>query len=107
MSGTSKHRIYGNKVFRNLKGQTAKNITSEEYKEVVSKTLLPEGRRLFTQGAGVSTWTIMQDNDPSHKIAVSNSNESMQGASLIESWPPNSPPESRSFKEVYFQAVGD
>jgi transposase len=91
VSGTSKQKKSGIKVFTNLKGQAAKNITCEEYKEVVSKTLLPEGRRLFTQGAGVSTWTIMQDNDPSHKRAVRNIHESMQGASLLESWPPNSP----------------
>ena len=53
--------------------------------------MLPEGRRLFTQGAGVSTWNLMQDNDPSHKRAVTMINGSKHGASVLKSWPPNSP----------------
>ena len=87
VSGTSRQKTN----FTNLKGQEAKNITCAEYKEVVAKTLLPEGRRLFTQGAGVSTWNLMQDNDPSHKRAVIMINGSKHGASVLKSWPPNSP----------------
>ena len=44
--------------FKNKKGQVARNITASEYRHVVSSTLLPEARRLFT-GAGVSHFVIM------------------------------------------------
>lgn len=87
VTGSSKHQS----SFLNQKGEVAKNITSCEYKEVVAKTLLPGGRRLFSQGAGVSTWTLMQDGDPSHKRAVTMIDGSEQGASVLKSWPPNSP----------------
>jgi hypothetical protein len=41
-------------VFQSKKGMDAKNITSAEYETVMMKTLLPGGRRLFSQGGGQS-----------------------------------------------------
>jgi hypothetical protein len=56
--------------FTNKKGNTARNITEGEYKEVLQETLLPEGGRIF--GAeGLSSWVLQQDGDPSHKGASS------------------------------------
>lgn len=49
----------------NLKGQEAKNITKSEYKEVLEKTLLPEGTKIF-RNQGITSWVFQQDNDPCH-----------------------------------------
>lgn len=78
----------------NKKGQPAKNITTEEYKEVLRNTLLPEGAKLFS-AQGISTWYLQQDNDPTHACAKQIVHEwnASKGASvqLLPSWPPNSP----------------
>jgi DDE superfamily endonuclease len=79
----------------NLKGQQAKNITKSEYVEVLQKTLLPEGTRLF-RNVGVSSWVFQQDNDPSHKAAGSiiqawNSKQPGVQVALLADWPGNSP----------------
>jgi transposase len=92
VSGTTGHKS----TYKNKKGQAAKNITTSEYQHVVEKTLLPEGRRLFSS-KGMSTWVLQQDNDPTHKkasqIAVGLWNKKHPGATvkLIKFWPPNSP----------------
>jgi hypothetical protein len=83
-------------TFTNKKGQPAKNITTYEYKVVVDKTLLPEGRRMFS-AQGISSWVLQQDNDPTHKkasqAAVGEWNKKNPGATVkvIPFWPPNSP----------------
>lgn len=64
VAGTSKHKS----IFKNKKGSVARNITQEEYKAVLMETLLPEGERIF-RSQNVSSWTLQQDNDPSHKKA--------------------------------------
>jgi hypothetical protein len=52
VAGTSKHQS----MYKNKKGQGARNITAEEYREVVRTTLLPGGRKLFShQGVGSMT----------------------------------------------------
>lgn len=92
VSGSTGHKSQ----FKNKKGQEAKNITSQEYKEVVAQTLLPEGKRLFSQ-QGITSWTLQQDNDPTHKKAsqeaVSTWNQHNSGGNvqLLPFWPPNSP----------------
>jgi hypothetical protein len=90
VAGTSKHKT----TFTNKKGTMAKNITTQEYHEVLTKTVLPEGTRIFANN-GQSTWTLQQDNDPSHKAAGgvikawnTQHNSSVQ---LLRNWPPNSP----------------
>jgi hypothetical protein len=62
VAGTSKMAT----IHKNKKGQQARNVTSSEYQEVVSKTFLPEGKRIFDR-QGISIWTLQQDNDPTHK----------------------------------------
>ena len=52
-----------------VKGMPASNITSSEYEHVLSDTLLPQGQLLFSQGAGLSSWVLQQDNDPAHSVA--------------------------------------
>lgn len=78
----------------NKKGAQSKNITAAEYRDVVAKTLLPEGRRLFS-GAGVSTWVLQQDNDPTHKVAggvvMEYNKKNASSISLLHGWPPTSP----------------
>jgi transposase len=90
VAGTSKHKT----TYTNKQGRPASNITTQEYADVLKKTLLPEGRRIFST-QGISTWTFQQDNDPTHKQAAavikewnSKENASVQ---LLCNWPPNSP----------------
>jgi DDE superfamily endonuclease len=90
VAGSSKHTTN----HANKKGKAAKNITTEEYKEVLKTTLLPEGVRLFS-AQGISTWYLQQDNDPTHACAkqvVQEWNDS-KGSSVhvLPDWPPNSP----------------
>jgi transposase len=90
VAGTSKHKSN----HKNKKGVPAKNITASEYVEVMQKTLLPEGQRLFT-AQGISTWYFQQDNDPSHSSAkdIIQQWNASKGSSvqLLPGWPPNSP----------------
>jgi len=81
--------------YRNLKGGESRNITSAEYEDVLCKTLLPEGARLFTS-AGLSAWVLQQDNDPTHKRAAARALEGWcskrrGSVQLLQKWPPNSP----------------
>ena len=90
VAGTSKMAT----KHQNQKGQAAKNITASEYEEVVSKTLLPEGNRIFSS-QGITDWVLQQDNDPTHKaahlaIAKFNGQHSTK-VSLLPKWPANSP----------------
>ena len=95
---TKKHVVAGTScsktVFANKKGQLAKNITQAEYKHVLSKTLLPEGRKLFSH-VGVSSFIFQQDNDPAHKVASSVikdwNQKNASSIQLLKNWPPNSP----------------
>lgn len=91
VAGTS-HHVSG---FTNKKGQPSKNITTAEYEHVLQHTFLPEGNRLFS-GVGLSNWVLQQDNDPTHKMAVTkvlraHKGKLCTGVSLLEDWPPNSP----------------
>jgi transposase len=90
VAGSSKHTTQ----HTNKQGKQAKNITTSEYREVLQTTLLPGGKKLFTT-QGISSWTLQQDNDPTHKCAAEQIKEWNQkhGSSvqLLQSWPPNSP----------------
>ena len=89
VTGTSKVKS----GYVNKKGEPAKNITSAEYMEVIQRTLLPEGKKMFSAN-GQSTWIFQQDNDPTHKMGAKWMTEWMMksGCSLrILVWPPNSP----------------
>lgn len=79
----------------NMKGQAAKSITKNEYKEVLEKTLIPEGTRIF-RNVGISNWVFQQDNDPCHRAAadiIKTWNQQHPGVhvSLLSGWPGNSP----------------
>ena len=96
---TLAHEVAGTRglktTFFNKKGQQAKNITADEYENVMKTTLLPGGRRLFTQGGGIASWVFQQDNDPSHKLAPAHlkswNDKQKASVKLLGSWPPNSP----------------
>ena len=98
--GTTKlHAVAGttgiHSAYKNQRGQQAKNITSSEYADVVKKTLLPEGRRIFC-GQGMAVWTLQQDNDPTHAgaanvIAGYNAKRTGSVVGLLHGWPGNSP----------------
>jgi hypothetical protein len=79
----------------NQKGQTARSITKSEYKEVLEKTLIPEGTRIF-RNVGVTKWVLQQDNDPAHNAAdgiIHAWNQRHHGVhvSMLTRWPGNSP----------------
>ena len=96
---TVAHEVAGPKgvktACKNKKGLVARNITSEEYAHVMKETLLPGGRRLFSQGGGLACWTFQQDNDPAHRLAGSHlkdwNNKHGSSIRLLSNCPPNSP----------------
>lgn len=91
VAGTSKKAV----EFRNQKGAPARNITGQEYGQVMA-TLLEEGSKLF-RAHGCTSWVFQQDNDPTHKkpssVAVKAWNQSCKGSAvcILSNWPPNSP----------------
>lgn len=95
---TSCHVVAGTSglktTYKNKKGDQAKNITSQEYSDVLKTTFLPQGTRMFT-GQGVATWTLQQDNDPAHResqTTISSWNTKHSSSILLlPNWPPNSP----------------
>lgn len=90
VAGSSKHKT----KYHNKKGGAAKNITAAEYEEVLKSTFLPEGERIFSR-AGITSWELQQDNDPSHKgaaaIVAQWSKQRMGNVRVLKNWPPNSP----------------
>lgn len=92
VTGTSKMTTN----FKNKKGQQSRNITSEEYREVLTRTLLPEGHRLLHNKTLLTGWVLQQDNDPTDKrsaqAALQDWNAwSSRRVTLLPGWPPNSP----------------
>jgi transposase len=91
VAGTSKLKT----TDKNQKGETAKNITYEEYRKVLTHCLLPQGSKLMTN-QGITYWYLQQDNDPSHKKAAKevvqewNAKNHSQ-VTILPEWPPNSP----------------
>jgi hypothetical protein len=75
-------------------GTRAKNITAQEYPDVLQQTLLPDGQAMFTR-QGVYFWVFQQDNDPTHRAANGIVRQwSLQQPStceLLAPWPPHSP----------------
>lgn len=90
VAGTSKHKT----TFTNKKGGIAKNITAAEYSDVLQSTLLPEGKRIFSVQS-IGTWTLQQDNDPTHKgapaVVTAYNHKHMSSIGFLANWPPNSP----------------
>jgi transposase len=92
VAGTSKKKS----IYFNKKGQPSKNITGQEYKDVVLRTFLPEGRRIFS-ARGISSWTLQQDNDPTHKKAAMEALDEWRKkypsshVNVLPGYPPNSP----------------
>lgn len=90
VAGSSKHTT----AFINKQGKQAKNITMDEYEEVLRRTLLPGGRRLFAT-CGMHAWVLQQDNDPAHNKAMrvirAYNMQHHTSIELLPKWPPNSP----------------
>jgi hypothetical protein len=90
VAGTTGHKS----SYLNKKGSGARNITAMEYKDVLTKTLLPKGRQIFA-AQGISDWVFQQDNDPTHKVAhdvvATYNHKHACNVSLLPSWPPSSP----------------
>lgn len=92
VTGTGKMKS----TFLTKEGKAARNITGAEYKEVLTKTLLPEAKRMFSQ-QGLSSGVFQQDNDPTHKKASLgalqewNQQNPGQQLTLLHDWPPHSP----------------
>ena len=77
--------------YKTKRGQGARNITTDQYVDVLQNVFLFEGKMKF----GGSSWTLQQDNDPTHKIAgavlAEWNNENEDNVQLLPNWPPNSP----------------
>lgn len=90
VAGSSKHKS----TFTNKQGKSAKNITSDEYESVLTSTLLPGGKRIFST-KGIGTWMLQQDNDPTHKVAIAMVQQwnvsKAASVKILPDWPPNSP----------------
>ena len=90
VAGSSKHKTQ----HKNKKGEKAKNITASEYAEVLNTTLLPEATRIFST-AGIASFVLQQDNDPTHRVAVTTvakwNARHASSVRVLEDWPPNSP----------------
>jgi len=100
---TDEHVVAGTTGYssphKNTQGGQAKNISACEYKEVLTKTLLPKGRRWFTT-AGVSTCWFHQDNDPTQKVAADFIDEYNKAYRRSVQMPPNWPPSSPDFNLI-------
>jgi transposase-like protein len=89
VTGTSGHKT----AYKNKKGVAARNITAQEYKDVMVKGLLPQGQQLFGSN-GISVWEFQQDNDPTHRAGPSHVaawNRRKGSCVQFMVWPPNSP----------------
>jgi len=88
VAGTSNHKM----TFTNKKGSMAKNITPQEYEDLLTNTVLPKGTRFFTNNRQ-SAWTLEQDNDPIHKgvggMIEGWNTEYNSSVKLLSNWPPN------------------
>ena len=95
---TSLHEVTGtSKLITNYKtkeGKRSKNITQEEYRDVLTHTFLKEGHDFFKKHK-VTSWRLQQDNDRAHDDALGTIRSwDMQHNSsigLIKGWPPNAP----------------
>ena len=80
--------------YRNQKGGQAKNITSQEYRGVLGKHLLPAGESLFSP-KGVREWVFQQDKDPAHNAAKATVGKynalGLSSVEVMPDWPGNSP----------------
>jgi hypothetical protein len=90
VAGTSGRRS----TYYTKKGAESKNITSAEYKAVLTETLIPQGQKIY-RNHGISSWTLQQDNDPTHKVAgdvVREYNKANRASiSVLAGWPASSP----------------
>jgi hypothetical protein len=81
-------------VYNTKQGKRARNTTTDEYRDELMPTLLPEGAKMFRK-QGLSSWVLQQDNDPAHNHAnatVQEWDKSHAGsARLLANWPPCSP----------------
>lgn len=81
--------------YKNQKGQPSRNITKQEYRDVLKNTFLPQGTELFRR-LNVTRWYLQQDNDPTHSVAQEeldawNAAHPRCKVLLLHGWPPNSP----------------
>ena len=86
VAGTTGHTS----VFKTSSGKQARNITADEYRSVLQKTLLPGGKAFLGRN-----WVFQQDGDPAHgrvgAVLKSWNSASRPDVSLLQQWPGNSP----------------
>ena len=93
VTGSTKHHS----DYKTRSQHTARNITSDEYYDVVASHFLPQGTMIFSSGPGLSSWVLQQDNDPTHKQPSKTAlgdwakKHPGQTVTLLKDWPPNSP----------------
>lgn len=77
----------------NKKDKEARNITANEYCDVLSKGLLPSALKIF-RNVGQSSFVLLQDNDPTHNVAsgvLKEFNRKHNTNITLLKHPPNSP----------------
>jgi hypothetical protein len=93
VAGTNGEKGKGAKVYYTKAGTKARNITLDEYEDVLQQTLLPEGERLLGRKRGA--WYLQQDNDPAHndaeRVVGEWRKEKRSRVELLAPWPPCSP----------------
>jgi len=93
VTGSTKHHS----EYESKRQKKAKNITADEYYDVVASHFLPQGTRIFASGPGLSSWILQQDNDPTHKQPSKQALEEWakkhpgQTVTILKDWPPSSP----------------
>jgi transposase len=90
VAGTSKHKS----PFSTKAGKPARNITAQEYGQVLKKHLLPKGQACLGGGGG-TVWWFQQDNDPADRgaqhVITEFNKETKSLCNLLPNWPPHSP----------------
>ena len=90
VAGTTRHKS----AYQTRHGKQSRNITGSEYIDVLQHTLLPQARALFAK-RGITTFYVMQDNDPAHSkghgIVKGWGKAHGCNVEVLPNWPPNSP----------------
>lgn len=90
VAGTTRHKS----AYKTKHGKQSRNITGSEYIDVLQNTILPHAKAMFNK-MGMSTFYIMQDNDPAHRkgpsIVKAWGGGHACNVRVLPNWPPNSP----------------
>jgi transposase len=86
----------------NKKNAVSKNITMDEYRDVLAKGLLVDALKIF-RNRGQCSFVFLQDNDPTHSVAsdVIREFNSKHGSNIILLKPPSNSPDLNPIENVW------